>query len=163
MTPPKLSRKIPSFSQNDFVKHSQRWLPKPQFWYPPLLDLSTGYPNTYLRIEVNLVSWLYTGWFFIFFCIGRQAFSDIFPRRVSGKLGSQHQLRIKTLPSVAFVSWRRCDSKRCDLGALKERGQRDLGIARQNSACLAAICDFVVLVILERFSTGGRRYGNLRR
>ena len=28
---------------------------------------------------------------------------------------------------VAFVSWRRCDLKRCDLEARKERGQRDLG------------------------------------
>ena len=76
--PSKLSRKFPSFSQNDLEKF-----------------LSTGYPNTYFSwfsryAQLTLV-----------LSAGRQKLSGIFLRCLSRKLGSQHQLRIKPYRHLA--------------------------------------------------------------
>ena len=61
-------------------------------------DLSPGYPNTYF-------SWL-SGYpqLTLVFLVGAEKFSDIFLRCLSRKSGSQHQLRIKTLPSIQHCS-----------------------------------------------------------
>ena len=92
--PPKLSRKTPSFSQNDFGKFLRGGYPNRSSgihrWG---LDLSTGYRNIYFSSfsgypQLTLV-----------FSAGRRKVSDIFLRCLSRKSGSQHQLRIKTLPS----------------------------------------------------------------
>ena len=92
--PPKLSRKIPSFCQNDFGKFLSGGYPNRSSgihrWG---LDLSTGYPNTYF-------SW-FSGYpqLDFGFSAGRRKVSDIFRRCLSRKSGSQRQLHIKTLPS----------------------------------------------------------------
>ena len=52
-----------------------------------------------------LVFWVYTA-DFCFFSAGRETFSDIFVRCLSRKVGSQHQLRIKTLPSLVVKRWK---------------------------------------------------------
>ena len=36
-TPLNFREKCSSFSQNDCEQFTQRWIPKPQFWYPPLM------------------------------------------------------------------------------------------------------------------------------
>ena len=92
--PPKLSRKIPSFSQNDFGNFLRGGYPNRSSgihrWG---LDLSTGYPNAYF-------SW-FSGYpqLTLVFRPGDENFQIFFLRCLSRKSGSQHQLRIKTLPS----------------------------------------------------------------
>ena len=90
--PPKLLRKTSQFLSERF---SQRWIPKPQFCFPPPrawgLDLSTGYPNTYVSLfsrypQLTLV-----------FLPGDKSFR---------LFSSQHQLRIKTLPSTGRLNLR---------------------------------------------------------
>ena len=72
--PPKLSRKIPSFSQKYFAKISQRWIPKPQFWYPPLRFGSQHRIPKHLFFLVFRVSTADFG-----FSAGRRKFSGFFP------------------------------------------------------------------------------------
>ena len=96
----KLSRKIPSFSQNN-VEHflsGGYGIPKPQFWYPPLRF------GSQLRMRKHLfflVFWVYTVDFS--FSVSRQKCVVVFLRCLSRKLRSQHQLPVKTLPSKKGV------------------------------------------------------------
>ena len=78
---------------------SKRWIPKPQFWYPPLRFGSQPRIPKHLFF---LVFWVSTADFG--FSAGRRKFSDVFLRCLSRKSGSQHQLRIKTLPSKKETS-----------------------------------------------------------
>ena len=93
--PPTLSRKILSFSQNNFGKFLRGGYPNRSSgihrWG---LDLSTGYPNT-------CFSWFFSGYpqVTLAFLPGDENFRIFSLRCLSRKLGSQHQLRIKTLPS----------------------------------------------------------------
>ena len=75
----------------------QGWIPKPQFWYPPL---RFGSQHRIPKRLFFLVFWVSTADFG--FSAGRRKFSDFFLRCLSRKSGSQHQLRIKTLPSRKF-------------------------------------------------------------
>ena len=88
--PPKLWRKKLSFSQNDFehfsavdsqtavlVSTAEVWISAPDTQTPIFLGF------------LGIHSW-------IWFSAGRQIFSVIFLRYLSWKLGSQHQLRVKT-------------------------------------------------------------------
>ena len=110
---PKLPRKIPSFSQNDIETFLSGGYPNRSSgihrWG---LDLSTGYPSTYF-------SW-YSGYTQLTLLFYRDTnFSVIFLRRLSRKLGSQHQLRMKTRPSIPFPkigSCRMFGSKVTDAG-----------------------------------------------
>ena len=97
--PPKLSRKIPSFSQKDFGNFLRGGYPNCSSgihrWG---LDLSTGYPNAYF-------SW-FSGYpqLTLVFLPGDENFQIFFLRCLSRKSGSQHQLRIKTRQSWK-VTW----------------------------------------------------------
>ena len=92
--PPELLRKIPSFSQKYFGNFLSGGYPNRSSgihrWG---LDLSTGYPNAYF-------SW-FSGYpqLTLVFLPGDENFRIFFLRCLSRKSGSQHQVRIKTLPS----------------------------------------------------------------
>ena len=86
LDPPKLSRKIPSFSQKDIEKFLSGGMPKPQFWYPPL---RFGSPDTQTPIFLGFLgihSWLW------FFCCQTKIFGN-FPEVPVTKI-RDHQLRI---------------------------------------------------------------------
>ena len=78
-------------SLRTILKNSQRWIPKPQFWYPPLRFGSQH------RIPEHL--------FFLGFRVYTADFgflpgNTFFLRCLSRKFGSQHQLHIRTIPSI---------------------------------------------------------------
>ena len=93
--PPKLLRKFPSFSQNDFEHFLSGGYPNSSSgihcWG---LDLSTGYPNTNS-------SWFsgYTQLIWVFLPGNKKFWLFSWGACHEFKLGSQNQLRIKTLPS----------------------------------------------------------------
>ena len=87
------------FFPERFWKISQGWIPKPHFWYPPPRFESQ---HRMPKHQFFLVSWISTADFG--FSAGRRKVSDIFLRCLSRKSGSQHQLRIETLPSSRFRS-----------------------------------------------------------
>ena len=95
--PPKLSRKSPSFSQNNIENFSQRWIPKPQFWYP-LLRFGSQH-----RIRKHLLSW-FSGYAQLSLAFLQETRNfGYFPEVPVTKIRPQHQLRIKTLASEKQV------------------------------------------------------------
>ena len=95
LRPPQTFEKNSEFFPERFWKISQGWIPKPQFWYPPL---RFGSQHRIPKRLFFLVFWVSTADFG--FSAGRRNFQIFFLRCLSRKSGSQHQLRIKTLPSA---------------------------------------------------------------
>ena len=85
------------FFPERFWKFSQGWIPKPQFWYPPL---RFGSQHRIPKHLFFLIFWVSTADFG--FSAGRWKVSDIFLRCVSRKSGSQHQLREKPYRHTTF-------------------------------------------------------------
>ena len=89
----------PNFRDNSeflperFWNISQRWIPKPQFWYPPLRFRSQHWMLNTLFV---LAFWVYTADF------GFSARGQKLSWGACHKLGSQRQLRMKTLPSKNY-------------------------------------------------------------
>ena len=81
-------------SPRNIWKISQQWIPKPQFWYPPLRFGSQHRIPKHLFFLVFRVSTADFG-----FSAGRRKFSGIFLRCLSRKSGSEHKVRIKN-PTV---------------------------------------------------------------
>ena len=84
---------VPLFQVTLPERFSQRWIPKLQFWYPPLRFRSQVQIPEPLFLVVLLV---YTADIVVFFLAARGQF---FLGRLSPNFGSQHQLRIKNPPS----------------------------------------------------------------
>ena len=78
------------FSKFLSERSSQRWIPKPQFWYPPL---RLGSQHRIPKPLFLVFFWVCTA------VLGFVAQGQIFLRRPSPKLESQDQLGTKTPPS----------------------------------------------------------------